>query len=259
MLTKIEIDVMSTLNQKDTFTIVIPNYNEESAISRVVQRVLLAAEEIKKTAGFKKVEIIVVDDGSTDQSLAALQKFHNEITIVKLDKNQGYGGALKAGFFKSTGELVAFLDMDCTYDPLDLIKMLNLLIVGQFDFVSGDRLSQLSHMPISRRIGNIFFVLMIKVLFKRQVNDACSGIRIFRASYISFICKHLPDDLSLALGMTLYALCSKKPFTEIPVSYANRIGESKLKLVKDGFRFYWLIVKFWWQKDRWNQLNLHGN
>ncbi len=79
------------------------------------------------------------------------------------------------------------------------------------------------------------------------MEDSCTGQRIFRSRYTSVVTKLLPDSLDFSLGMTLLFLHFKLPFRELPVQYHRRLGDSKLKVVGDGFRFFSTIIRYWWQ------------
>ena len=98
-----------------TLSIVIPAYNEENGIKEIATRVL-AIEPALKQIGMKGLELLVVDDGSKDRTAEVASNIPG-VNLIRHQRNKGYGAALKTGFSKASGELIAFLDADGTYPP----------------------------------------------------------------------------------------------------------------------------------------------
>ena len=194
------------------------------------------------------METIVVDDGSTDGTAAILSsaaQADRSIVIITNEKTRGYGASLKRGFQAAKGDLIAFLDMDDTYDPRLLVRFAEIIHSGSVGIVSGDRLSLKTEMPLIRKIGNRFFVITIQTLFGRQVLDCCSGMRMFHSKYRDEFCSLPTDELNFSLAMTLQCLSNGIEVREIPIEYAERIGDSKLKVVSDGILFMTSILRAW--------------
>lgn len=231
---------------------IIPNLNEEKAIFPVLERVFSAEDVILKN-GVTKLEVIVVDDGSTDTSLVKLKEFSKLHPIVILENRKclGYGAALKKGFSEAQGELIAFMDMDYTYDPFDLPELVARLTSKSgpypLQMVVGDRLSRIEEMPLTRELGNRLFVAVIRSLFKRRVTDCCSGLRVFRREFVIPFAHLLPNNLNFTLAMTFLFLRFQLPFEEVPIRYHQRIGQSKLSVLIDGPRFLFTIFSFWFK------------
>ncbi len=222
-------------------SIVIPCYNEQNAIAPVLRRTREAINKIP-TNHIQDSEIIVVDDASTDQSFEKLM-LHEDVRLIKCPHNLGYGAALKIGLQASQGDLIAFFDMDDTYDPYDLPQMIQIMLDRNLKMVSGNRLSNMGGMPWTRYIGNNLFVWTIRALFQKTIYDSCSGMRLLRKDVVRLFSIELPNHLNFTLAMTLLCLQLKIPFIEIPINYRQRIGESKLSLFYDGFRFLSTILK----------------
>jgi glycosyltransferase involved in cell wall biosynthesis len=229
------------LDSLGALSLVIPCYNEESAISSVLRRCLSFKKEAESLGIFSSVEILVVDDGSNDLSPSLVRAFQH-VRLLRMPRRLGYGAALKAGFFEAKGEWIAMMDMDATYDPMDFLSAAPLLIKDRNHVVIGDRLSRIGGMPFSRRLGNRVFVSLIRFLHRKKVSDSCTGFRIFPAQWGREIQTGLPDDLNFSLAMTLKTLKLQAPFTEIPINYASRKGHSKLNIVFHGFEFLWTIL-----------------
>ncbi|MES2964645.1 MAG: glycosyltransferase family 2 protein [Bdellovibrionota bacterium] len=225
-------------------SIVIPCLNEENAVSTVLAR----AHDFRAhlhAAGFSDLEVIVVDDGSSDRSADEVRKFE-WARLVSNEVRLGYGGAIKRGLAHATGDLIAFYDMDHTYDPFDLVPMIEQLDKESLHVVCGDRLSSCENMPITRRIGNTFFVATINMLFRQRVYDSTTGLRVFRRECREFFRgDDLPDDLDYSLAMTMHCLSKGIPLGERPIRYDRRIGRSKLSVLLDGPRFFATIMSHW--------------
>lgn len=231
-----------------TLSIVLPCRNEEAAISSMVAR-LRAAKGQLKASGFLVEKVCVVDDASTDSSVARLREYP-DIEVLRLASAHGYGGALKAGIRQCRSDLIAFLDLDDTYNPREFVFLCQSLVDQDVDLVCGDRLSQCQNMPLTREIGNRMFKALIQFFFRTAVADSCTGMRVFKKSRADeFTSSLLPDNLNYSLAMTLYCLRLRIPLLELPIQYQRRLGQSKLKILIDGPRFLFTIVglafQFW--------------
>ena len=230
--------------QDRKLSIVIPCLNEEAAVPFVLSRALALRSELNQV-GVSSLEIIVVDDGSADSSRRAVTAFEG-VRLISNEQSLGYGAALKRGITESEGDLIAFYDMDHTYDPFDLLPMVRELDEKKLTVVSGDRLSRCENMPLTRQIGNGLFVGTINFLFRKKVLDSCSGLRVFqRHAQESFTAPEMPDNLNYTLAMTMHCLSQGIPIGEIPIRYDKRIGRSKLSVLVDGPRFFLTIMKHW--------------
>ena len=228
--------VMSTLS------IVIPAYNEEKAIGAIVERCLAAREYIKDGTNVADVEIIVVNDGSADQTMEVASRYP-EITLLSHPVNKGYGVAIKTGFAAARGDLVAFLDADGTCDPRFFRDLARALELGRADIAIGSRLTPESEMPFTRLIGNVFYALLLGALSNRSVTDTASGMRMLRRSSLSRIMP-LPDGMDFTPAMSAKALFDEElTIVETPMPYHERVGASKLKVISDGIRFFRSIVE----------------
>lgn len=224
-----------------TFSIIIPAYNEENAIANIIKRCLNERENIIKETPVAEVEIIVVNDGSHDNTAQIAGQF-KEISLISYAKNRGYGAAIKTGFAQAKGDIVGFLDADGTCDPTHFIPMCNKLINQQADIVIGSRMTPESKMPAVRKAGNLFFAMLINVLGNDRITDSASGMRVIRKSSLPQLYP-LPDGLHFTPAMSCKAVLDRgiKIF-EVPMSYEERIGESKLGIIQDGIRFLKTIV-----------------
>lgn len=221
-------------------TIVIPALNEEESIGSTIQRCLDAQEHIVQEGRIGELEIIVVSDGSTDRTAEIAQEFANRdprVSVIVFPKNRGYGAALKEGFGRGTGDLVAFLDADGTCDPRYFADMCRAMQEDAAAVVLGSRMGSGTQMPKIRRLGNWIYAAVLGFLSGRAVSDTASGMRVIRRSALSDLYP-LPDGLHFTPAMSARALLNDLPIVEVPMAYAERVGESKLHVLRDGMRFF---------------------
>jgi glycosyltransferase involved in cell wall biosynthesis len=223
-----------------SLTIAIPALNEEKAIASIIQRCLAARRKIIEHTDVRKVDIVVVSDGSTDRT-AEIAGTYSDIRLVVLPKNQGYGAAIQIGWQSCSNELLAFLDADGTCDPLNFITMCNAITRSGFDIVLGSRMSKGNQMPKVRRVGNKAYALILQLLSHRHVEDTASGMRVLRRDILPHLMP-LPNGLHFTPAMSARALLDDLQIAEIPMSYSERVGRSKLNVLKDGLRFLGVIL-----------------
>ncbi len=223
-------------------TIVIPAYNEEDAIGRTIDRCLAAAPPICVAGPVSDVELIVVSDGSTDRTVEIAGQYP-QVRLIVFPENRGYGAAIKRGFAESTGDLLAFLDADGTCDPEFFGPMCAALADQGADIAIGSRLGPGSRMPRIRRVGNRIYAFLLGALSNRAVSDTASGMRVIRRTAIAELYP-LPDGLNFTPAMSARVLLDERlKMVEVPMSYEERIGRSKLSVLRDGMRFLRTILE----------------
>ena len=235
-----------------TLSVVIPAYNEENGIAEIAERVL-AAKDALADCGVELAELLVVDDGSSDRT-AEIAAGIKGVTLIRHPKNRGYGAALKTGFREACGEFVGFLDADGTYPPEHFPQLCKPALEGA-ELVIGSRMAGAeSQMPITRRVGNIFFANLLSIVARRSVSDSASGMRIFRRDILQRIYP-LPDGLNLTPVMSTRALHEGIEMVEVPIPYSERLGRSKLSVVRDGSIFLHSII---WTALTYNPVRILG-
>ena len=239
-----------------TLSIVIPAYNEERGIEDIILRVLGVEKDLVK-AGVNLAELLVVDDCSHDRTAQIAEKIaldYPRLRVIRHKKNRGYGGALKTGFSQASGDLVGFLDADGTYPPEYFPQLCKKAMEGA-DLVVGSRMAGAeSQMPATRRVGNLFFANLLSILGRQRVTDSASGMRIFSRSILEQIYP-LPDGLNLTPVMSTRALHESLRVAEVPIPYSERVGRSKLSVVRDGTVFLQSIV---WTVLCYNPVRIFG-
>jgi hypothetical protein len=235
-----------------TLSVVIPAFNEEAGILPILRRVLSLQPQLA-AAGLEGPEVIVVDDGSRDRT-AELVDSLPEVRIIRHAVNRGYGAALKSGMTAARGDLIGFLDADGTYPPESLPALCQAALAGA-DIVVGSRMAdQQSGMPLSRRIGNRLFAGLVTLLGNHRVGDSASGMRVVRREALRRL-EPLPDGLHFTPIMSLRAMHEGLRLVEVPIPYAERVGDSKLSVVRDGLRYLRSIV---WTALGYNPVRVLG-
>jgi glycosyltransferase involved in cell wall biosynthesis len=222
-------------------SIVIPAYNEEEAIGSTIDRCLAARQFITEHSPVDSVEVIVVSDGSTDQTSEIAGQF-DDVRVIVFERNRGYGAAIKAGFQAADGDLLGFLDADGTCDPRFFAVLCRALVDEDASVALGSRMGPDSRMPQVRRLGNRIFAFFLSVLSNRVVTDSASGMRVVRRDILHRLFP-LPDGLHFTPAMTTRVVMDESlKLAERPMPYDERVGQSKLKVLKDGVRFLRAIV-----------------
>jgi hypothetical protein len=221
-------------------SVVIPAYNEEDGIQAIMARVLAVREPLA-AVGVGEMELIVVDDGSADHT-AELIRLQEGARLIQHAQNGGYGAALKTGFAAARGEWIGFLDADGTYPPEYFPQLCQKAQECDADIVIGSRMAGAdSQMPAVRRLGNLIFARLVSIISARHVTDSASGMRIFKRAVLERLYP-LPDGLNLTPVMSTRALHEHLAIVETPIPYSERVGRSKLSVVRDGMRFAQSII-----------------
>lgn len=237
-------------------SVVIPAYNEEDGIAEIMKRVLSVREDLAKV-NVDQLELLVVNDGSRDRTAEIAQEIANQeigVLVISHPTNRGYGAALKTGFSKASGELIGFLDADGTYPP-EYFPVLCQKAINGSELVIGSRMAgEYSEMPVTRRIGNVFFAGMISLLGGQRITDSASGMRVFKREVLERVYP-LPDGLNLTPIMSTRAIHEQVRMIEVPIPYSERVGRSKLSVVRDGSMYVQSIT---WTVLTYNPVRILG-
>jgi len=216
------------------FSAIIPAYNEEKAIRQVInglRKVLTKLEE--------SYEIIVVDDGSTDQTAKKAQETGAKIS--RHPENRGYGAAVKTGIKRAQGKYIILIDADGSYETGDLPKLIEAL--PDCDQVIAARTSEKGTVRMLRKPTKWVLRKIAAYLAGRPIPDLNSGFRIFRRITAKKFLYLLPEGFSASSTLTLAFLCHGHPTKFVPSAYLARIGHSKLNPLKEVPKFFSLLAR----------------
>ncbi|MFH1587668.1 MAG: glycosyltransferase family 2 protein [Candidatus Diapherotrites archaeon] len=216
------------------FSVLIPAFNEENAVSGVV----VELKEIMQKVG--NYEIIVVNDGSTDGTGKALKKVSG-INVIEHESNRGYGASLKTGLRTAQGEWIIITDADGTYPNKEIPKLLK--HIGKFDMVVGARTGENVQIPFMRKPAKWFLGLMANYVSGKKIPDLNSGLRVFRKKDAMQFYRMYPNGFSLTTTITLAYLTNGMGVKYIPINYFRREGKSKIHPIKDTVNFVSLIIR----------------
>jgi len=208
-------------------TVVIPAFNEANGIAATVQGL--------KPQGF--AEILVVDDGSTDGTAAAAESAGAR--VVRHPYNKGNGAAVKTGIREAASAVVLLMDADTQHDPAEAGKIIG--PIGTYDLVIGAR--QLSDQSALRALGNAIFRALASWLTGRPIPDLTSGYRAAKRPALLDILHLLPNGFSYPTTSCLSMMKSGQSVLFVPISARPRVGTSKIRPFRDGFRFILIIFK----------------
>ncbi len=210
-------------------SIVIPAYNEAAAISDLV-------EALTRAANWR--EIIVVDDGSADETGARAAAAGAQ--VVRHPYNKGNGAAVKSGIRRATGEFVLIVDGDGQHPPEDALRLVSRL--GEYDLVIGARAGA-TQATQARRTGNAALNALASYLTGRQIPDLTSGFRGARRAYLQEFLHLLPNGFSAPTTTTLAFIKAGYNVGFEPIEARQRLGNSHIKLARDGTKFVMIILK----------------
>jgi len=235
-----------------TLSVVIPALNEEQGIEEISRRVLSVRESLQ-AVGVDDLELLVVDDGSSDRT-ADIAASIEGVRLIKHPQNRGYGAALQTGFSRAKGELIGFLDADGTYPP-EYFPQLCVAAVDGAELVVGTRMTGTeSDMPLTRRLGNFFFANLLSLIGRQKISDSASGMRVFKKEILEQLLP-LPNGLNLTPVMSTRAMYEGINMIEVPIPYSERVGRSKLSVIHDGSLFLRSII---WTSLSYNPVRILG-
>lgn len=184
-------------------------------------------------------EIIVVDDGSTDNSVAVCKK--HGARVFSHPYSMGNGSAIKTGVRNAGGDTLVMLDADSQHNPENIQTLLNKLEEG-YDMVVGSRSAE-SQASLARHIANGIYNRLSSWMVNHQIDDLTSGFRAVRAHRFKEFLYLLPNGFSYPTTSTISFFRAGYSVTYIPIVTRQRIGKSHIRLLRDGVRFFLIIFK----------------
>jgi glycosyltransferase involved in cell wall biosynthesis len=206
--------------QERAVTVVVPAFNEGPHVAAQVR----AVDAVMKQTGWE-YELLVVDDGSRDDT--AQQASDAGARVLRHHRNLGYGAALKRGVAHAKHGWILIIDADGTY-PASAIPAL-LEKASRFEMVVGSRTGTQVHIPVSRQPAKWFLTKLASYLSSCRIPDLNSGLRLMRKDLIQRYVHLLPQGFSFTTTITLACACNGHTFDFVPIDYAQRLGESKIR------------------------------
>ncbi len=211
-------------------SVVLPAKNESGAIGQTIAQI----QQLQLAH-----EIIVVNDGSTDQTKQVAET--GGAKVITHPYSKGNGAAIKTGARTATGDIIVFMDADGQHDPQDIPRLIEKIEQG-YDLVVGAR-QKGSQASVGRGIANALYNNLATYMTEQKVEDLTSGFRAVRADKFREFLYLLPNGFSYPTTSTMAFFRAGYSVTYVPIHAAKRIGKSHIHPLKDGVRFFLIIFK----------------
>ena len=224
-------------------SIIVPVYNEEKTLEKIVDKVQKVDFEDVKT------ELIIIDDCSRDNSwnvINSLSKKHKNIRIYKQKKNMGKGAAIRKGFENALGDIIVIQDADLEYNPEEFKKMLKIILNGKSKVVYGSRLLGKSKgfTIWSHYYGNKLLSLLTRILYGKKITDMETCYKMMTKEVAKKI-KLVSNKFDIEPEITAKIIKMNYKILEIPINYEGRsFKEGKKISWKDGLKAIWVLI-YW--------------
>jgi glycosyltransferase involved in cell wall biosynthesis len=219
-------------------SVVMPVYNERGTVEEIIRRVLAVP---------LRVELIVVDDGSTDGTRDLLGQLQQELgfRLVLQVRNQGKGAALRSGFREVTGDLVVIQDADLEYSPEELPQLIELICEGRADVVYGSRfLGRHRVFLFSHYLGNRVVTLLTNILYNTMLTDMETCYKVMRAEIVREMDLR-SNGFGIEPEMTAKIFKRGHRVYEVPITYDGRGYDQGKKITwRDGIVALWVLLKY---------------
>ncbi|MDY6829466.1 MAG: glycosyltransferase family 2 protein, partial [Pseudomonadota bacterium] len=211
-------------------SVVIPAKNESGALGTLLPKLIQVVAP---------VQVLLVDDGSTDGTAAIARSFG--VQVVSHPYSMGNGAAIKSGARAAKGDTIVFMDADGQHDPADIERLVARLNEG-YDMVVGAR-SRGGQASLGRGVANRLYNRLASYMANRRVEDLTSGFRVVRADKFREFLHLLPNGFSYPTTSTMAFFRSAYPVAYEPIRVSKRVGKSHIRPLRDGARFLLIIFK----------------
>ena len=219
-------------------SVVIPCFNEALGVNKTLNEIFDVFNSQKD------FEVIIIDDGSTDETLAQLHKIALErprLKILQNNTNKGYGASLKKGILAAKGDFVVITDADGTYPSEEIPNLLDLL--ETCDMSVGARIGPDVNIPLIRRPAKWVLLCYARWMARADIKDLNSGLRAFRKADALQFFHLLPQGFSFTSTITLAMHIDGLNVIYHPIDYRKRLGKSSIRPIRDTLAFFTLVLK----------------
>jgi len=228
-------------------SIILPLYNEEKTIRSIL-------EDLPQNKG---IEIIIIDDHSSDNSLGEIRKVdgYNKFKIIRHLANRGYGNAIITGMKYATGDVIVSMDTDGQHSPADIFDLIKPIFEGEADYTIGSRYLGSYHyrLPIATRLGEVLIEKFIQFFFGIKIMNNQNGFRAFDKNLIPLFSKAKFLGYAFCTEQILQAKLSGYRIAECPIKLYNReYGYSKILLRKLTLNIFACLLIYYLKKFRLN-------
>ena len=225
---------------REGVSIIIPAYNEENGAAPVLRELLdTLARDMDPAI---PVEVLVVDDGSSDNTAAAIQPFEGDVLrLIRHPQNRGYGASIKTGLTHARYPWFLITDADGTYPNRYIPELLRHRDVHQM--VVGARTGANAQIPMLRRPPKWVLRKLASYLSRTEIPDLNSGLRVVRADIARKFENLLPDRFSYTTTITLAMISAGYHVKYMPIDYLKREGKSKIRPIADTLAFLKLVIR----------------
>jgi len=256
-------DFLENFKRRETqviLSIILPMYNEEKTIKNVLESL----------PNHKIIEVIVVNDNSTDGSLKEIENIKKNINlkVVNHKLNKGYGSAILTGIKNSKGDVIVTMDSDGQHDPKDLLTLVRPIFNKEADYTIGSRYlgTYFYQLPVSTRLGELFIEKLIQIFFGKKIMNNQNGFRAFNRQILTIFDNVRYDGYAFCTEQILRASIEGFKIKECPIKlYDRKYGSSHIVLSKLAINIFTLFFTYFVKKikftvikkDRYGTLKIY--
>lgn len=206
-------------------SVVIPLFNEENSIKSLLARF----------PNHYRFEIIIVNDGSTDNSMQKIKEVKNlDVKVIQHERNLGYGASIKSGFDHAKGDIIITMDSDGQHDPKEIPNLIEPLIANKADLIVGSRyLGKCKYkIPLHTRAGEFFIKMSLWFLYNQKVYNNQNGFRAFKKESLDIFRNLKSNGMGITTELLFESAYNGLKIIEIPITLSSRAhGRSYIKLL----------------------------
>ena len=222
-------------------SVIVPVYNEEETIDEIINRVRAV------DLGEVDLEMVIVDDASTDGTPERLKTYRGEagITVLRHDSNRGKGAAIRTGLDSASGDLVVIQDADLEYDPNDYPRLIKPIIDGDADVVFGSRFAgSVQNMRYINVVANKVLAWTATLLFGKRITDEATCYKVLATDTLRSFDLQC-ERFEFCPEVTAKTLRRGYRLVEVPITYRARTFETGKKIrARDGLEAIWTLLRF---------------